>query len=283
MGDPGFIPGLGRSPGRGNGNPLPILASRNPQTEEPAATAKSLQSCPTQCDPIDGSPPGSAVPGILQARTLQWVAISFSGAWKWKGKVKSLSRVWLLVTPWAAVYQAPPSIGFSRQEYWSGLPLPSPGRLQSMGSYIININSQNIPLLHFTGKKNMVRQFAAGVFINFRSEIFSTVTTNGKRKSWETGELSPRANATSSLSDPLPSVQGNGLKWSQSIQQVGQRATSLNFERSDSQAVSQGFSRPDGCPWINSTRVLDARSEPRALPGSLCLPQGSNLPSCLRG
>ena len=90
-----------------------------------AATAKSLQSCPTLCDPIDGSPPGSSVPGILQARTLEWVAISFSNAWKWKVKVKSLSHVWLLVTPWTAAYQAPLSMGFSRQEYWSGLPLPS--------------------------------------------------------------------------------------------------------------------------------------------------------------
>ena len=87
-----------------------------------AAAAKSLQSCPTLCDPIDGSPPGSAVPGILQARTLEWVAISFSNAWKWKGKVKSLSRVRLFATPWTAAYQAPPSMGFSRQEYWSGLP-----------------------------------------------------------------------------------------------------------------------------------------------------------------
>ena len=93
-----------------------------------AAAAKSLQSCPTLCDPIDSSPPGSAVPGILQARTLEWVAISFSNAWKWKVKVKSLSRVWLLATPWTAAYQAPPSMGFSRQEYWSGVPLPSPKR-----------------------------------------------------------------------------------------------------------------------------------------------------------
>ena len=91
-----------------------------------AAAAKLLQSCPTLCDPIDGSPPGSAIPGILQARTLEWVAISFSNAWKWKVKVKSLSRVWLLATPWTATYQAPPSMGFSRQEYWSGVPLPSP-------------------------------------------------------------------------------------------------------------------------------------------------------------
>ena len=91
-----------------------------------AAAAKSLQSCPTLCDPIDSSPPGSPVPGILQARTLEWVAISFSNAWKWKGKVKSLSHVKLFTTPWTAAYQAPPSMGFSMQEYWSGVPLPSP-------------------------------------------------------------------------------------------------------------------------------------------------------------
>ena len=89
------------------------------------ATAKSLQSCPTLCDPIDGSPPGSPVPGILQAGTLEWVAISFSNAWKWKVKVKSLSRVRLFATPWTAAHQAPPSMGFSRQDYWSGSPVPS--------------------------------------------------------------------------------------------------------------------------------------------------------------
>ena len=90
------------------------------------AAAKSLQSCPTLCDPIDGSPPGSTIPGILQARTLEWVAISFCNAWKWKNKVKSLSRIRLLATPWTAAYHAPPSMGFSRQEYWNGVPLPSP-------------------------------------------------------------------------------------------------------------------------------------------------------------
>jgi len=89
-----------------------------------AAAAKSLQSCPTLWDPLDGSPPDSAAPGILQARTLEWVAISFSNAWKWKVKVNSLSHVWLLATPWTAAYQAPPSMGFSRQEYQSGLPFP---------------------------------------------------------------------------------------------------------------------------------------------------------------
>ena len=88
-----------------------------------AAAAKSHQSCPTLCDPIDGSPPGSPVPGILQARILEWVAISFSNAWKWKVKVKLLSRVRLLATPWTAAHQAPLSMGFARQEYWSGVPL----------------------------------------------------------------------------------------------------------------------------------------------------------------
>ena len=89
------------------------------------AVAKSLQLCPTLCDPIDGSPPGFPVPGILQARTLEWVAIYSSNAWTWKGKVKLLSRVRLLATPRTAAYQAPVSMGFSRQEYWSGVPLPS--------------------------------------------------------------------------------------------------------------------------------------------------------------
>ena len=90
-----------------------------------AAAPKSLQLCPTLCDPIDSSPPGSAVPVILQARTLEWVTMS-SNAWKWKAKVRSLSHIWFFGTPWTAAYQAPPSMGFSRQEYWSGVPLPSP-------------------------------------------------------------------------------------------------------------------------------------------------------------
>ena len=92
-----------------------------------AAAAKSLQSCPILCDPIDSSPPSSPIPGTLQARTLEWVAISFSNAWKWKvKKVKSFSRVRLPATPWTVAYQAPPSMGLSRQEYWSRVPLPSP-------------------------------------------------------------------------------------------------------------------------------------------------------------
>ena len=107
-----------------------------------AAAAKPLQSCLTPCNSIDGSPPGCPVPGILQTRTLEWVAISFSNAWKWKMKVKSLSHVWLLATPWTAAYQAPPPMGFSRQEYWSGLPLLSPSK--GYGSIL------NLRFIHFT-------------------------------------------------------------------------------------------------------------------------------------
>ena len=100
-----------------------------------AAATKSIQSVQLCATPIDGSPPGSPIPGILQARTLEWVAISFSNAWKWKVKVKLLSRVRLLATPWTAAYHAPPSMGFSRQDYCSGLPLPSP--FQQWGSFNI--------------------------------------------------------------------------------------------------------------------------------------------------
>ena len=106
---------------------LKMLAPWKKSYDQPAAAAaKSPQSCPTLCDPINGSPPGSSVPGILQARTLEWVAISLSNAWKWKVKGKSLSRVWFFATPWTAAHQAPLSMGFSRQECWSGVPLPSP-------------------------------------------------------------------------------------------------------------------------------------------------------------
>ena len=97
-----------------------------------AAAAESLQLCPTLCDPIDGSPPGCPVPGILQARTLEWVAISFSNAWKWKMKVKPLSRDRLLAAAWTAAHQAPPSMGFCRQEYWSGVPWPSPLNIHTL-------------------------------------------------------------------------------------------------------------------------------------------------------
>ena len=105
---------------------MPFLGACPRKMKAAAAAAKSLQSCPTLCDPIDGSSPGSPNPGILQTRTLEWAAISFSNVWKWKVKVKSLSCVWLLATPWTAAHQVSPSVGFSRQEYWSAVPLPCP-------------------------------------------------------------------------------------------------------------------------------------------------------------
>ena len=113
-----------------------------------AAAAKSLQLCLTLCDPIDGSPPGSPVPGILQARTLEWAAISFSNSWKWKVTVKSLRPVRLLVTSWTAAHQAPPSTGFSRQECWSGVPLPSWSRLYTCIQ--ITQNKLDESQIHFT-------------------------------------------------------------------------------------------------------------------------------------
>ena len=113
-----------------------VLAWRIPRTENPAATAKSRQSCLTLCDPTDGHPPGSSIPGTFQARTLEWVAISFSNAWEWKVKVKSLSHARLLVTPWTAAHQAPLSMGLSRLESWSGLPVPSPQRI--LVGYIVH-------------------------------------------------------------------------------------------------------------------------------------------------
>ena len=104
-------------------------------------------------DPIDGSPPGSPGPGILQARKLDWVAISFSNAWKWKVKVKSLSRVWLFATPWTAAYQAPPPMGFSRQEDWSGVAIAFLSLTKSWSPeyyYAINkINSSGVCMCIF--------------------------------------------------------------------------------------------------------------------------------------
>ena len=109
-----------------------------PMHQAAAAAAKSLQLWPTLCHPRDGSPRGSPVPGILLARTLEWVAISFSRAWKGKAEVKSLSRVRLLATPWTAAYQAPLSMGFSRQEYWNGVPLPSPMHQASLSKCLLD-------------------------------------------------------------------------------------------------------------------------------------------------
>ena len=124
------------------------------------AAAKSLQPCPTLCDLIDGSPPGSPVPGILQTRTLELVAISFSKAWKWKVKVKWLSRVRRSVTPWTAAFQAPPSMGFSRQEYWSGVPLPSP-------TYIHIFESNEIWVLILSGGQDIQSSWFSGCFAFF--------------------------------------------------------------------------------------------------------------------
>ena len=125
---------------------------KKPRCPAAAAAAKSLQSYPTLCDPIDSSPPGSPVPGILQARTLEWVAISFSSAWKWKVKVKSLSRVRLLATPWTAAYKAPPSMGFSRQEYWSGVPLSALSILIKKAEFhsMASLNSTQILAIQFS-------------------------------------------------------------------------------------------------------------------------------------
>ena len=111
-----------------------------------AAAAKSLQLCPTLCDPIDGSPPGSPIPGILQTRTLEWVAIFFSNAWKWKVKVKSLSRVRVFATPWTAAYQTPLSMVFSRQEYWSRVPSPSSWEIATKLKIILKPDSLSYTL-----------------------------------------------------------------------------------------------------------------------------------------
>ena len=121
--------GLEKSPGEENSYPLQYSGLENSmrlqRVGHAATAAKSLQSCPALCNPVDGSPPGSPISGILQARTLEWVAISFSNAWKGEVKVKLLSHVQLLATPWTVAHQAPPSMGFSRQEYCSGMPSPS--------------------------------------------------------------------------------------------------------------------------------------------------------------
>ena len=132
-----------------------------------AAAAKSLQSSLTLCDPIDGSAPGSPVPGILQVRTLEWVAISSSNVWKWKVKVKSLNRVWLIETPRTAAQEAPPFMGFSRQEYWSRVPLPSPERAYTRA----NTQKQKILILrlHEITKYAKVTDFTGTGWITFPS------------------------------------------------------------------------------------------------------------------
>ena len=130
--------------------------------------AKLLQSCPTLCDPIDGRPPGCPLPGILQARTLEWVAISFSNAWKWKVKVKSLSHVGLFETPWSAAYQAPLPMGFSRQEYWSGLPSPSPMTYLQSRYYGILLLLRTLQMLFITRIKS--------IFFNKAEQVFYVIS-----------------------------------------------------------------------------------------------------------
>ena len=141
-----------------------------------AVATKSLQSCPTLCDPRDSSPPGSPILGILQARTLEWVAISFSNAWKWKVKVKSLSRVQLFVTPWTAAYQAPPYMGFSRQEYWSGVSVPSP---LCKAASCLNIHFSSC-LLHFVVlKKVFIFTYLFGCTWSQRQDVGTSDTSLG--------------------------------------------------------------------------------------------------------
>ena len=138
-----------------------------------AAAAKSLQSCPTLCDPIDGRPPGCPIPAILQARILEWVAISFSNAWKWKVKVQPLSHVRLLATPWTAAYQAPPSLGFSRQEYWSGVPLPSPKEQcsEQQVSTCVCIHSSQFQFMYWAGQE-VCSGFSVRCYQKTRKEPF---------------------------------------------------------------------------------------------------------------
>ena len=135
-----------------------------------AAAAKSLQSCPTLCDPIDGSPPGSTVPGILQARTLECVAISFSNAGNWKVKVKSLSRVRPSATPWTAAHQAPPSMRFSRREYQSGVPLGKPKSHKRASGKLKPSPLERDIIFHFSiDYKKIFREGGKGKFFIFTS------------------------------------------------------------------------------------------------------------------
>ena len=143
-----------------------LVTTQGRYLDTAAAAAKLLQSCPTLCDPIDSSPPGSPILGILQARVLEWGAIAFSNAWKWKVKVKSLGCVRLVATPWTAAYQAPPSMGFSRQEYWSRVSLPSPFMYQCH-TILITEDSKYL-LIHDRAS------FPSLVFF-FRRHLFPTV------------------------------------------------------------------------------------------------------------
>ena len=145
---------------------------------------------------MDCSLPGSSVHGILQARILEWVAISFSNAWKGKVKVKLLSHVWLFATPWSAAYQAPPSMGFSRQEYWSGVPLPSPIALTrwtfvgKVMSLLLNMLSRLVITFLPRGKRLLISwlQSPSAVILEprkIKSDTVSTVSHLFPMKWWD--------------------------------------------------------------------------------------------------
>ena len=131
-------------------------------------------------------PPGSPIPGILQARILEWVAIAFSNAQKWKVKVKSLSHVRLLATPWTAAYQAPPSMGFSKQEYWSGVPLPSPTTMWEIAKELITDHSMIIWHLKQIGKVKMFDKWVPRELTtnlkNCRFEVSSSIILPNNNK-----------------------------------------------------------------------------------------------------
>ena len=145
-------------------------------------------SCSVMSDslqPMDWSPPGASVHGILQARTLEWVAISFSNAWNLKVKVKSLSHIQLLATTWIAAYQAPPSLWFSRQEYWSGLPLPSPPNILHVLNF--GFRNQKIHVTCFTATLALLWWSGTEPTISLRYAYTSekAMATNSSTLAWK--------------------------------------------------------------------------------------------------
>ena len=157
----------------------------NSSTRSPAAATKSLQSCPTLCDHIDGSPPGSPIPGVLQARTLEWVAISISNAWKWKAKVKLISPVGLLVTPWTAAYRP-----------WDFL-----GKSTGVGCHCLLLGAlgANIPNLFF--------------FFLFSKIIFTYLALTGLRCSTQDLSLQRESSVLAAWALRCPLVCGVSVPW----------------------------------------------------------------------
>ena len=154
--------------------------------------------------PIDGSPPGFPVPGILQARTLEWVAISFSNAWKWKEKVKSLSRVQLLATPWTAAYQAPPSMGFSRQEYWSGVPLPSPwGCLKRAFSFRVPSSKLLVCPKPYFIRKIKIQREVSSFLLSFIQHVFLEYSIRRCPGCWRHNMNETQAPVSQEINRPL--------------------------------------------------------------------------------